>query len=170
MLQHDPLHRHTDLTTPGVGPPLASVTVVRTISFSVYQKSKYQFDQWFQNMTGDSPLARANAVNQYPTLSTILCFGCSGATAGALVTIIACKDGPRREWKCMHMLTTCAGPFELTKLNAQLAGKMARDANPSEKPVSQVNIKSGAWRTARNLFADRGFRGLYSGYRLHLSM
>ncbi|GAB7365263.1 hypothetical protein MBLNU230_g6345t1 [Neophaeotheca triangularis] len=130
----------------GVGPPLVSVTVVRTISFSLYQRAKYAYDRSIAQITGQSPLVIANAPGSYPTASTLACFGAAGATAGALITSISC-------------------PFELTKLNAQLAGKMARDEGLS---AQTKKIKSGSWSTAKQLVKDRGIAGLYCGYRLHL--
>lgn len=138
----------------GVGPPMISVTVVRTISFSLYQKTKYALDRTFTQMTGQSPLVIANAPGSYPTLSTVACFGLSGAVAGAVITTVSC-------------------PFELTKLNEQLAGKVAREVAFSKRTASNpspaVDLKSGgSWATARRLVRDRGFQGLYAGYRLHL--
>lgn len=149
----------------GVGPPLVSVTVVRTISFSLYQKVKYAIDRSITQMTGESPLKIANAPGSYPTPSTMFTFGMAGAAAGAVITTISC-------------------PFELTKLNEQLAGKMAREvihqqSQPgragaeakADKTASRVaaQLKSGSsWATARRLVRDRGWTGLYAGYRLHL--
>lgn len=66
----------------GVTAPLASVTVVRTISFSVYQRSKYAYSDWFRRNFGVDPLLHINTPGTYPTLSTIACFGAAGATAG----------------------------------------------------------------------------------------
>ncbi|WPH01009.1 Hypothetical protein R9X50_00384300 [Acrodontium crateriforme] len=130
----------------GVGPPMISVTVVRTISFSLYQKAKYAYDRSITQLTGQSPLMTANAPGSYPTLSTMACFGAAGATAGAVITTISC-------------------PFELTKLNEQLAGKEARQKGGGGKAALK---KSSSWSTARRLFRDRGITGLYAGYRLHL--
>lgn len=136
----------------GVGPPLISVTVVRTISFSLYQRAKYAYDRSITQITGTSPLVTANAPGSYPTLATLACFGGAGGTAGAIITVISC-------------------PFELTKLNAQLAGKMARDQVPTKTgEAPPPEIKSGSWATAKQLVKDRGIAGLYSGYRLHLCM
>ncbi|KAG8631346.1 hypothetical protein KVT40_000486 [Elsinoe batatas] len=126
----------------GVLPPLVSVTAVRTASFSIYQMAKYKYAGYFERVTGESPLAIANAPGRYPTASTMLCFGAAGATAGSIVTVLAC-------------------PFELTKLHAQLASKMAREQGKKD-------VNSGSWPLARQLIKDRGFMGLYSGYRLHL--
>ncbi|KAI7013920.1 hypothetical protein KC355_g4861, partial [Hortaea werneckii] len=87
----------------GVGPPMVSVTVVRTISFSIYQHVKYTMDKTMYGMTGQSPLAIANAPGSYPNIHTLTCFGVAGAASGAVITALSC-------------------PFELTKLNEQLAG------------------------------------------------
>ena len=74
----------------GVGTPMASVTLVRTISFGLYQRSKHVIDHYMTQMTGQSPLDLANQKGQYPTLSTITCFSSAGATAGAVITFISC--------------------------------------------------------------------------------
>ncbi|RMX78391.1 hypothetical protein D0869_09130 [Hortaea werneckii] len=143
----------------GVGPPMVSVTVVRTISFSIYQHVKYTMDRSMYGMTGQSPLAIANAPGSYPNIHTLTCFGVAGAASGAVITALSC-------------------PFELTKLNEQLAGKVAREAQSKssssskgagQNPSTIVDVKSGgSWNTARRLVRDRGVLGLYAGYRLHL--
>jgi solute carrier family 25 (mitochondrial carnitine/acylcarnitine transporter), member 20/29 len=75
----------------GVLSPLASITLVRTVSFSIYQKAKYKLDDWMKRTTGSSPLLIANTKGAWPTLSTVTCFGLAGATAGAAITAIACR-------------------------------------------------------------------------------
>lgn len=144
----------------GVIPPMISVTVVRTISFSIYQRAKYASDDGIKRMTGKSPLAMANAANSYPNFYTLACFGSAGALSGAVITMVSC-------------------PFELTKLNEQLAGKVLRDHEsateaarkagkaPPPPPAGDLH-KTGSLHTARRLFAERGIYGLYSGYRMHL--
>jgi hypothetical protein len=47
---------------------------------------------------------------------------------------------------------------------------MKREANPSDRPQPISDLRTGAFRTAQQLVRDRGIRGLYCGYRLHLSM
>ena len=69
------------------------MTVVRTLSFTLYQKAKYRYSAIFKSITGESPLDIANAVGRYPNFSTVACFGLAGATTGSLVTVIACKMG-----------------------------------------------------------------------------
>jgi hypothetical protein len=80
------------LTTPGVTAPVASVTLVRTISFSIYQKSKYAYAGLIERNFGIDPLAHANKKGAYPNAATISCFGLAGATAGSLITLVACKS------------------------------------------------------------------------------
>ncbi|KAM0711613.1 hypothetical protein Q7P35_000980 [Cladosporium inversicolor] len=145
----------------GVLPPMISVTVVRTISFSIYQRAKYTADDGIKRMTGKSPLALANATNSYPSIYTLACFGSAGALSGAVITLISC-------------------PFELTKLNEQLAGKILRDSEAAKEAAIKANKppppppigdlhKTGSLHTARRLVRERGISGLYSGYRLHLT-
>ncbi|OCK85337.1 mitochondrial carrier [Lepidopterella palustris CBS 459.81] len=137
----------------GVWSPLASITLVRTVSFSIYQKSKYTYDDWIHRATGSSPLVIANTKGALPTLSTITCFGAAGATAGAAITAIAC-------------------PFELTKLSAQISVLMAEKSKSGSPDVDDRLQRSysnlGTFRTAQNLVRHRGFKGLYSGFHLHL--
>ena len=64
---------------------------MRTVSFSIYQRSKYAIDDWMHRATGTSPLVIANTKDALPTFSTIACFGLSGAAAGAAITAIACE-------------------------------------------------------------------------------
>lgn len=135
----------------GVWSPLASITLVRTVSFSIYQKSKYAIDDWIYQATGSSPLVIANSRDAYPTPSTIACFGLAGATAGATITAIAC-------------------PFELTKLSAQISVLMAerKDGGGKDDAVRKSYQNLGTFKTAKKLVEHRGYRGLYSGFHLHL--
>jgi hypothetical protein len=75
----------------GVTAPMASVTLVRTVSFSVYQRSKYTYAAWFKRNFDFDPLVHINTPGTYPTFSTIACFGAAGATAGSFITLVACK-------------------------------------------------------------------------------
>ncbi|KAJ4986467.1 mitochondrial carrier protein [Stagonosporopsis vannaccii] len=135
----------------GVWSPLASITLVRTVSFSIYQRSKYTIDDWIYQATGSSPLVVANTKGAWPTFSTITCFGLAGATAGATITAIAC-------------------PFELTKLSAQISVLMAdrNDGCKQNDAIRKSYQNLGTFKTAQNLVRHRGWTGLYSGFHLHL--
>ena len=64
------------------------------------------------------------------------------------------------------------GPFELTKLSAQVSVLMAErntslsDANGRAVAASYQN--KGTFKTAKNIIKHRGIGGLYSGFNLHL--
>ncbi|SMY29325.1 unnamed protein product [Zymoseptoria tritici ST99CH_1A5] len=107
----------------GVVPPTLSIALVRTFSFRMYQGTKYYLDQQFFEMNGRSPLILANTPGRLPTWDTIACHGIAGMAAGAFVTFLSC-------------------PFELMKLNAQLAGKVARD-----KAILEAKEKAGKYHT-----------------------
>lgn len=69
-----------------------SVTLVRTTSFSIYQKAKYKYSAAIGRATGgDEPLVVVNRPGSTPTLATMACFGAAGGTAGALITVLACR-------------------------------------------------------------------------------
>lgn len=83
---------HSNTRVIGVWSPLASITLVRTVSFSIYQRSKYALDNWIYQTTGSSPLVIANTKDAWPTFSTVACFGLAGVNAGAAITVIACTE------------------------------------------------------------------------------
>lgn len=180
----------------GVTAPVASVTLVRTISFSIYQKSKYTYAAWIERNFGIDPLLHANTTGNYPNAATIACFAAAGATAGSLITTVACKISallrlsrrfiflprfwPRamsKSWNPVlytSLINAFAGPFELTKLSAQVSVLMA-DRSPTSLSEPDNNQKiarsyqhKGTWKTARNIIKHRGVSGLYSGFGLHL--
>lgn len=72
--------------------PLVSVTAVRTISFSIYQKAKYKFSAAIGKATGgEEPLVIVNTPGSTPTLGTVTCFAAAGGLTGGLITVIACE-------------------------------------------------------------------------------
>jgi len=138
----------------GVTAPMASVTIVRTISFSVYQRSKYHYSTWIERNFGVNPLLHVNSPGNYPTPYTLACFGAAGATAGSFITVVAC-------------------PFELTKLSAQVSVLMAERnsasiSDPTDAKIAKSYQNKGTFQTAKNIVKHRGFLGLYSGFKLHL--
>jgi hypothetical protein len=62
------------------------------------------------------------------------------------------------------------GPFELTKLSAQISVLMAdrSDGGGKNDAIRKSYQNLGTWKTAQNLVKHRGWRGLYSGFHLHL--
>jgi solute carrier family 25 (mitochondrial carnitine/acylcarnitine transporter), member 20/29 len=64
------------------------------------------------------------------------------------------------------------GPFELTKLSAQIAVLMAkREMNQPaavDERLRRQYEQLGTIRTAQLIVKTRGLKGLYSGFHLHL--
>ncbi|CAK7564212.1 MAG: hypothetical protein SEPTF4163_002098 [Sporothrix epigloea] len=136
----------------GVTAPLASVTIVRTISFSIYQRAKYVYSDWMNRNVGFDVLKHVGTAGTYPNLWSVACFGAAGATAGSCITVIAC-------------------PFELTKLSAQVSVLLSEKSQCSDsqsRAVASSYQNKGTFKTMANIVRHRGFTGLYTGYRLHL--
>ncbi|EEY17566.1 mitochondrial carrier protein [Verticillium alfalfae VaMs.102] len=141
----------------GVLAPTASVTLVRTVSFSIYQRAKYGYSGWIKKNMGVDVLDHVNRKGTYPNFYSVACFGAAGATAGSCITVVAC-------------------PFELTKLSAQvsvllsdqkkLAEANCRVSNGHAVAASYQN--KGTFKTMRNIIRHRGIFGLYTGFNLHL--
>jgi hypothetical protein len=65
------------------------------------------------------------------------------------------------------------GPFELTKLSAQVSVLMAERNNSHSDPTGSRAVAAsyqnkGTFKTAKNIVKHRGISGLYSGFNLHL--
>lgn len=130
---------------------MASVTLVRTVSFSIYQRAKHVYSDWIKNKFGFDIPRHVNKPGTYPNIYTVGCFGAAGATAGSAITFLAC-------------------PFELTKLSAQVSVLLAERAGSCQRSraVAASYQNKGTLRTMGNIIKHRGVWGLYTGLRLHL--
>ncbi|KAK4212184.1 mitochondrial carrier domain-containing protein [Rhypophila decipiens] len=136
----------------GVTAPMASITLVRTVSFSIYQNTKYSYSGWVKKNFGVDVMGHVSAQGSYPNFWTVATFGAAGATAGFCISFIAC-------------------PFELTKLSAQVSVLMADKKNcprPESHAIAASYQNKGTLKTLGNIVKHRGFRGLYTGLKLHL--
>jgi hypothetical protein len=75
----------------GVTAPMASITLVRTVSFSIYQRSKYVYCDWVKRNFGVDVMAHVSSRGSYPNGWSVATFGAAGATAGSCITVIACE-------------------------------------------------------------------------------
>lgn len=62
------------------------------------------------------------------------------------------------------------GPFELTKLSAQVSVLMAKqkNADPQRQAIALSYHNKGTFKTLANIVKHRGFSGMYTGLNLHL--
>ncbi|PKS12144.1 hypothetical protein jhhlp_001442 [Lomentospora prolificans] len=137
----------------GVVAPMASVTLVRTISFSIYVRSKYEYGKWINKTFGIDVLSRTSDKAKFPNIYSCTCFAAAGATAGSFITILAC-------------------PFELTKLSAQVSVLLTQNKGNNicdqRRAVAASYQNKGTLKTMATIIKHRGFMGLYTGFNLHL--
>ncbi|OAA63175.1 mitochondrial carrier protein [Cordyceps fumosorosea ARSEF 2679] len=122
----------------GVTAPMASITLVRTVSFSIYQRAKHAYAGWVKQNMGFDILRYVNKPGNYPNMYSIACFGAAGATAGAVIPILAC-------------------PFELSKLSSQVAVLLAErgGAKKTSAAIAQSYQNKGTLRTMATIVKHR---------------
>ncbi|KAF3924273.1 hypothetical protein ABW21_db0205591 [Orbilia brochopaga] len=133
--------------------PLASISMVRTLSFSVYTSSLGFYKRGIRKIVGQD--AARYQPGTLPSPSNLAQYFLSGGTAGAVVSVVAC-------------------PFEFTKLSSQiefLLKQSKAEADGKKQDFAKAYSKekgAGTLESARRIVGTRGFRGLYSGFHLHL--
>lgn len=136
----------------GALPPLASVTAVRVVNFSTYNAAKHRISDFFQRMTGESPLDIYNQPGSLPTVSTLTTFTTAGLFAGLVTSPLAC-------------------PFELAKNVVQTSVLVSNRAQAAPDAIGDPSLRSkprlGTIEAIRQIVQRYGFRGLYTGFHLH---
>ncbi|KAK9447220.1 mitochondrial carrier domain-containing protein [Limtongia smithiae] len=147
----------------GVGAPMISVTIVRTLSFSIYAQCRNTYTDALNAVAGrkyivdatgtDEPLTAAQAATPGRNLLRALpVYFLSGFTAGGFIAMFSC-------------------PFEFTKLSTQIELLMARAAQaalPDSDPAAKYEPK-GTLESFKDIIRRRGILGLYSGFRYHFA-
>ncbi|KAK9381008.1 mitochondrial carrier domain-containing protein [Kockiozyma suomiensis] len=146
----------------GVGAPMVSVSIVRTLSFSIYAQSKATYTSMVNSVMGEGyvvdPSGPAVLTEEQLAspgknlLRSLPTYFLSGFTAGGFIAMFSC-------------------PFEFTKLSTQIEMLMARAAvtgspDAAKAPVSQPK---GALESAKEIVRRRGILGLYSGFKYHFA-
>ncbi|KAJ5745486.1 mitochondrial carrier [Penicillium odoratum] len=137
----------------GALPPLASVTAVRVVNFTSYNWAKLRISETIQQITGTSPLADYNQTGSTPTFTGVLTFATAGALAGLLSSPLACP---------FELAKNVVQTSVLVSNRAQAAPDAARDPDLRRKP------RLGTIPAIRQIIQRHGFRGLYTGFRLHV--
>jgi len=73
---------------------MASITLVRTVSFSIYRRSQKAYSKWLKDSAGIDVLGHIHKKGSYPNLWDVAVYGAAGATAGSCITLIACECAP----------------------------------------------------------------------------
>ena len=61
------------------------------MNFSTYASARRNVSDFFEKMTGESPLAHYYKPGSHPTISTVLTFTMAGFCAGAITSPLACR-------------------------------------------------------------------------------
>ncbi|KAK9467891.1 mitochondrial carrier domain-containing protein [Lipomyces arxii] len=146
----------------GVGAPMISVTVVRTVSFSIYAQCRSMYTSALNSILGEGwvvdpagPVPLTDAQSQTPgsnILRAMPVYLMSGFTAGGFIAMFSC-------------------PFEFTKLSTQIEMLMARSSQaalPDSDPAFKY-VPKGTIASFKDIINKRGFWGLYSGFRYHFA-
>lgn len=72
--------------------PLIAVTFVRSISFTTYNNTKLMYSAWMDKHFGVNPVKHLSTPGNLPNVGTLLCSSSAGATAGLLISTVACQS------------------------------------------------------------------------------
>ena len=132
----------------GIGPPLATVAFVKSISFSIYTSTKAKLAQVTNLNTEKSFLSLV-------TLATV-----AGSTAGVGVSVIAC---PLELVKIQRQLEKMgSNSHNLAKVAVPVANAAGGISHTSAPQIARTSF-----RVARDIIRAKGITGLYLGIRLH---
>ncbi|KAJ5790414.1 uncharacterized protein N7518_007425 [Penicillium psychrosexuale] len=136
----------------GALPPLASVTVVRVVNFTVYNAFKDIIADSVERITGSNPLDHYNKPGSLPTVTGVLTFTTAGLIAGLVASPIAC-------------------PFELAKNVVQTSVLVSHRAMAAPDAVRDRSLRDkprlGTVQAIKKIYGRYGIWGLYTGFRLH---
>ncbi|CAG8891233.1 unnamed protein product [Penicillium egyptiacum] len=136
----------------GALPPLASVTVVRVVNFTVYNAFKDIIADNVERVTGSNPLHHYKQPGSTPTVTGVLTFTTAGLLAGLLASPIACP---------FELAKNVVQTSVLVSNRAMAAPDAARDPSLRHKP------RLGTVQAIKQIYVRHGFWGLYTGFRLH---
>lgn len=164
-----PIRQFTFITLLGVLPPLVTVSIIKSISFSVYEETK-------TFLKAQSPFyARDDNLRSVMTRSTL-----GGAASGAFVATFSCPVSITciyPSWQYLHIYPK----FELVKIHKQLeilllqASSISTGATVMRERNNRTNgggscnnlPTTSSWHSAKEIVRSKGILGLWSGYGLH---
>ncbi|KAJ5144086.1 Mitochondrial carrier protein [Penicillium bovifimosum] len=136
----------------GALPPLASVAVVRIVNFTVYNAFKDMIATNVERVTGSNPLDDYKKVGSTPTLAGVLTFTAAGLVSGLVSSPLACP---------FELAKNVVQTSVLVSNRAMAAPDAAHDSSLRHKP------RLGTIQAFKKIYGRYGFRGLYTGFRLH---
>ncbi|KAG2212539.1 hypothetical protein INT46_010020, partial [Mucor plumbeus] len=160
----------------GVLPPLITVSIIKSISFSVYENSKVFCKSHYPAI-----------FDQNTMLSTMGVSTLAGSVSGAFIAMLSCpfelvKVQKQLEFLLLQTSSISGGvtviPFQNeikpTIINKRTVGAglpVKPTAIPPiiiKKPLQTSYTSTSSWHSAREILKKKGITGIYSGFSLHL--
>ncbi|KAG2225090.1 hypothetical protein INT45_011772, partial [Circinella minor] len=135
----------------GVLPPLVTVSIIKSISFSVYEQTKYFCKSRF-------PYLNRDELGPVMTLST---FG--GAVSGAFIATFSCPFELVKIHKQLEFLMLQASSIS-TGATVVRENKRKRKLGLKKTDIPKT---TSSWHSAKEIVRLKGVLGLWSGFRLH---
>ncbi|KAJ6012853.1 hypothetical protein N7522_003208 [Penicillium canescens] len=136
----------------GALPPLASVTAVRVVNFTVYHSFTGIISDAVESMTGFNPVADYKRPGSTPTMLGVMTFTTAGMISGLFASPLACP---------FELAKNVVQTSVLVSNRAMAAPDAARDHTLRHKP------RLGTIAAIQQIVKRHGVRGLYTGFRLH---
>ncbi|KAL7319385.1 hypothetical protein PS15m_002524 [Mucor circinelloides] len=161
----------------GVIPPLITVSIIKSISFSVYENSKRYCKVHYPAI-----------FDQDTMLSTMGVSTLAGSVSGAFIATLSCpfelvKVQKQLEFLLLQTSSISGGvtvmPFQ-DEIKPTIINKTTVGAGLPVKPVATPPIiikrpiqpssytSTSSWHSAREILKKKGITGIYSGFSLHL--
>ncbi|OQD85464.1 hypothetical protein PENANT_c010G03717 [Penicillium antarcticum] len=136
----------------GALPPLASVTAVRVVNFTVYHSFTGRISDLVENITGFNPVEDYKRPGSTPNMLGVMTFATAGMFSGLFASPLACP---------FELAKNVVQTSVLVSNRAMAAPDAARDHTLRHKP------RLGTIAAIQQIVKRHGVRGLYTGFRLH---
>ena len=147
----------------GIIPPLLTVSVMRALSFSLYERGKgYLLPLVVGEEARRDYVTRATAYQVLPVGRYATVCSLSGAVTGFVMGAIS---APLELVKVQMMLERIRARENLARLNLMDAAISSQGAKTMSLDMSG---ERSSWRTACEIVKRRGVRGLYYGFTPHM--
>ncbi|KAI9486686.1 MAG: mitochondrial carrier domain-containing protein [Benjaminiella poitrasii] len=123
----------------GMIPPLITVSIIKSVSFSVYENTKHNLLGDSQGFTKDTTLSEVMKVSFL-----------SGGVSGAFIALLSC-------------------PLELVKIQRQLEQVMLKSSSSNSQQIAGVTneLNASSWHAVKQIVSKKGVFGLWLGLTCH---
>ncbi|KAI7902880.1 mitochondrial carrier domain-containing protein [Cokeromyces recurvatus] len=161
----------------GVLPPLITVSIIKSISFSVYENTKGHY----------KTLHPAQFMNSPSLISTMFASTLAGSVSGAFIAALSCPFELVKVQKQLEFLLLKASSVS-TGTTVMMHDSMENNKPPTKNKSKKFNTgtslqlsinnivednkqfsSTSSWYSAKEIIKKKGIFGIYSGFTLHLN-